>query len=183
MKNCRLMILHVFLLQFLIVSCNGQTNNVINTKENVKEDDKIETGLCESELKEISVSEISVSGVLNGFTKNKIQQEVGNPDSTSTYDNEFSNQVHELCYYGKSYFELMEGKVVSFEILDTRLLVEGFDLTVGDNINKCSILLKLFQSNKSQLEIRIPIEGEDSAIIFNLDSSGKIKSIYQWANW
>jgi len=183
MRNFRSIIFNVFLLQSLMVSCNGQANNVVNNQENVKEDEKVETGLCESELNEISISEISVSGVLSGYNKNKIQQKIGKPDSVSTYDNEFSNQIHELYYYGRSYFELMEGKVVSFEILDNRLYIEGFDLTFGDNINQCSSLLKLFQSNKSQLEIRIPIEGEDSAIIFNLDSEEKIKSIYQWVNW
>ncbi|GAB4261740.1 MAG: hypothetical protein Kow0079_18090 [Vicingaceae bacterium] len=179
LKIFNLIILIFFLLQTLIISCNGQSINLINAQENIK---KSEKDFCESELKKISISKLSVSGVYNDFTKNQIKEKIGYPDSVSTYDNEFSNQVHELYYFGKSYFELMDSKVVSFEILDNRLILDGFYLTVGDNINKCSSLFYLFNS-KSQLKIRIPIDGEDSAIIFKVDNSGNIKSIYQWVNW
>lgn len=184
MKNCRLIIVNILLLHLMMFSCNGQVNSNIKNQVDDKGNEKVVTSNpCELELVEISIDKVSVSGVLNGFNINKVQQKIGVPDSISTYDNEFSNKIHELLFYGESFIELMDGKVVSFEILDNRLLFERFDLTVGDNIKKCDSLLKLYQANKSKLEIRIPIEDEDSAIIFNLDSEGQIKSIYQWVNW
>jgi len=177
---CRLTILNIFLLQFLFISCKGQVNNKEQVKNEVKQESVI--GICDSELKEINLSEVSVSGVKYGSSKDELQSVLGTPDSVSSYDNEFSNQIHHLYFYGKSYYELVDNKIVSFEILDSTLLIDTFVLTVGGNISNCSALHKLFNNGK-KITLRIPVKGEDSAIIFNLNKEGKILSIYQWINW
>jgi hypothetical protein len=151
-----------------------------NVEDSSKFDDSIQKSLCENRITEFSIDDISVSGVKQGTSGSEIKMILGKPDKITEYDNELSNQVHSLYYYGESYFDLVQDKVVSFNIEGSKLILDKLNLTYGSSLKNCNSLALIKIKNG---KIRIPIKDRDEAIIFTIDEKKNIKSIYHWVNW
>ncbi|WP_378187402.1 hypothetical protein ACE939_03570 [Aquimarina sp. W85] len=156
------------------------SNTEINVTDSLKFDNPIQNNLCEKKITEFNIDEISISGVEHGASSSEIEMILGNPDSITEYDNELSNEVHSLYYYGESYFDLVQDSVVSFNIEGSKLIFDNLNLTSGSSLLSCTSLSLIKIKNG---RIRIPIKYRDEAIIFAIDQNKNVKSIYHWVNW
>lgn len=170
----------IVLLSITSLSCQSSSDNHKQLKT-----------LCESDnIKDgIEKNVVVVSGLSMGTELSEVKRTLGEPQKQKSYDNELSNAVHTLLFYGSSKFEFYESKLISFEILSNDIALETFNIGVGENIERCSSLFQFYKEvlptveQGESIKLRIPIKGEDEALIFTTDDKGVVPSIYYWVNW